>query len=413
MRIDICDNCVVHVLSRVELVGREREREAGRRFLAAVPQGAAGLVFRGEAGIGKTVLWRQIVDEACGLGYRVLVSRCFQAEMPLGFAALADLLEDVVDEVGDELPTAQRSALGFALRLSDPETGAPDALTVSRGVLGMLRLMAATTPVVLALDDVHWVDPASARVLSFALHRLEGEQVGTLLTHRRTEAEGERIALAATLAEGRLEELELGPLSLGALHHLVRTRLSTALPRATLVRLHEASGGNPMFALEFARALPASPSVGTLPIPGSLRDLVRERLAALPEKVRPLLELVAALGHPSLELLKRAHGGPVESQLETAVAAGVLLVEEDGRVRFSHPLLASAVYADAGPVRRRKLHRAAAAVATNEEERARHLALAQPDPTERLRPSSTARPSAPTGVARLTPRRNSRSGHSA
>jgi DNA-binding CsgD family transcriptional regulator len=370
----------MHLLSRVELVGRERELEAGRRFLAAVPQRTAGLLFRGEAGIGKTVLWRQIADEACGLGYRVLVSRCFEAEVPLGFATLADLLEDVVGEVLDELPPAQRSALGFALRLSDPETGAPDALTVSRGVLGMLRLMAASTPVVLALDDVQWVDPASARVLSFALHRLEGEQVGALLTHRRAEAEGERIALAATLAEGRLEEFELGPLSLGALHHLVRTRLSTALPRATLVRLHEASGGNPMFALEFARALAASPPAGTLPIPPTLRELVRERLVALPEELRPLFELVAALGHPTLELLKRAHGGPVESQLETAVAAGVLLVEEDGRVRFSHPLLASAVYADAGPVRRRKLHRAAAAVATNEEERARHLALAAAGP---------------------------------
>src|SRR6266702_1882005 len=222
MRIDICDNCVVHVLSGVELVGRERELEAGRRFLAAVPQGAAGLVFRGEAGIGKTVLWRQIADEACGLGYRVLVSRCFQAEMPLGFGTLADLLGDIVDEVVEKLPPAQRSALGFALRLSDPETGAPDALTVSRGVLGMLRLMAASTPVVLALDDVPWVDPASARVLSFALNRLEGEPVGALVTHRRTEAEEERTVLAGALAEGRLEEFELGPLSLGALHHLVR-----------------------------------------------------------------------------------------------------------------------------------------------------------------------------------------------
>src|SRR6266496_893275 len=146
----------MHLLSRVELVGREREFEAGRRFLAAVPRRTAGLLFRGEAGIGKTVLWREIVDEACGLGYRVLVSRCFQAEMPLGFAALADLLEDVVDEVGDETPNAQRSALGFALRLSDPETGTPDALTVSRGVLGLLRVMAAATPVVLAFDDVQW-----------------------------------------------------------------------------------------------------------------------------------------------------------------------------------------------------------------------------------------------------------------
>jgi DNA-binding CsgD family transcriptional regulator len=372
----------VHVLPAVELVGRGRELEAGRRFLAATSEGAAALRICGEAGIGKTVLWRQIADEAHGLGYRVLVSRCFQAEMPLGFAVLGDLLEDVVDEVAGELPPAQRSALGFALRLDDPEAGTPDALTVSRAALSVLRLLAASTPVVLAVDDVQWVDRASARVLSFAIHRLENEPFGTLMTQRPSEGGGERIALRA--AAESFEEIELGPLSMGALNRVIRTRIAASLSRATLVRLHEASGGNPMFALEFARGLPASPPAETLPIPASLREVVRERLAALPDELRPLFELVAALGHPTLELLRRAHVGPVASQLETAEAAGALIVEEGGLVRFSHPLLASAVYGDASPLRRRELHRVAATVVTNEEERARHLALAAAAPDEEV-----------------------------
>jgi DNA-binding CsgD family transcriptional regulator len=374
----------MRVLSGGELVGRERELEASRRFLAAVPEGPAALLLRGEAGIGKTVLWRQIADEARSNDYRVLVSRCFHAEMPLGFATLADLLEDVVDEVADELPPAQRSALGVALRRTQPEAGPPDALTVSRGTLAVLRLLAASTPVVLAVDDVQWIDPASARVLSFALRRLEGAPVGALATQRGDEDEKDRLSLTAMFAGGGLERIELGPLSVGALHHLVRTRLGTSLSRATLVRLHEASGGNPMFALEFARALPGPTPAGALPMPASLRDLVRDRLAALPVALRPLLELVATLGHPTPELLGRAYDAPVETPLAVGVAAGALAVEEDGRVRFSHPLLASALYADAGPLRRRELHRAAAEVIPDADERARHLALAAVAPDEEV-----------------------------
>jgi DNA-binding CsgD family transcriptional regulator len=371
----------VELLSRIELVGRERELEVGRRFLTAVAGGASALVVTGDAGIGKTALWRRLADEARTSGYRVLAARCFGADMPLGFATLADLLEDVLEEGGEELPSAQRSALDFALRRSEPEGGAPDALTVSRAVLGVLRLLAAATPVVLALDDVQWIDSPSARVLTFALRRLEGEPVAALATQRRGEDGRDGLSLETALPEGRVDSVELGPLSMGALHHLIRTRLGISLPRASVVRLHEASGGNPMFALEFARALPESTPAAVLPMPASLRELVRDRLAALPADLRPLLEVVAALGHPTLGLLECVYAGAVEEPLDAAVAAGTV-VEEDGRVRFAHPLLASAVYAEAGSVRRQEIHRAAAAVLDNVEERARHLALAAAAPDE-------------------------------
>jgi DNA-binding NarL/FixJ family response regulator len=377
------DNGQVHVLSGVELVGREGEIDAGGRFLAAIQDGATALLIRGEAGIGKTVLWRHIADEARGLGSCVLVSRCVQTEMPLSFATLADLLEDVFDDIANELPPAQRSALEFALRRTEPGSDAPDALTVSRAVLGALRLRAASTPVVLAIDDVQWIDPASARVLSFAFRRLEGERVAVLVTRRGSGDAKEQRSLTAALAEGRrVERIDLGPLSIEALDRLVRTRLAVSLPHATLVHLHEASGGNPLFALEFARKLSDSMPATTPPMPASLRELVRDRLAAFPAPLRPLLELVATLGQPPLELLERAYKAPLKKPLDAAVSAGALNVEDDGRVRFTHPLLASAVYTDAGSARRRALHRAAAGVATNIEERARHLALASAGPDE-------------------------------
>jgi DNA-binding NarL/FixJ family response regulator len=371
----------VGALSAAELVGREREFEVGRRFLVDLVEGARGLVFCGEAGIGKTVVWRQVADEARGAGYRLLVARCVQAEMQLGFATLADVLEDVVDEVSADLLPVQRAALDFALRRSDPGSAAPDALTVSRAVLGVLRLLAAVTPVVLAIDDVQWVDAASARVLAFSLRRLEGARVGALLTQRDSGADEDPLLLAA-LTEGCLERVELEPLSMGALRYLIRGRAATSLSRPLLVRLHEASGGNPMYALEFVTALGESPNVEALPMPASLRELVRDRLGMLPASLRPFLELVATLGHPRLELLERVSSEPVAEPLQLAAAAGALVIEDEQWVRFSHPLLASAVYADAGSARRRELHRTAAQAVTDVEERARHLALAAAEPDE-------------------------------
>jgi DNA-binding CsgD family transcriptional regulator len=167
---------------------------------------------------------------------------------------------------------------------------------------------------------------------------------------------------------------------MGALQHLVRASGATDLSRPLLVRLHEASGGNPMYALEFVAALRELSAVEVLPMPPSLRELVRDRLAALPLSMRPLLELVATLGHPRLELLERLYGDAVDEALQLAGEADVLVIEEEMWVRFSHPLLASAVYADAGPARRRDLHRAAGDAVTGEEERARHLALASAGP---------------------------------
>jgi hypothetical protein len=247
----------------------------------------------------------------------------------------------------------------------------------------VLRLLAEATPVVLAVDDVHWVDRASARVLSFALRRLGREPVGVLVTERRHDPIEDPLPLGDTLAELGASRIDLSPLGMDSLDHLLRLRTATPLPRPTLARLHEASGGNPMYALEFARALSDSMPVDALPMPRSLRALVRDRIALLPIGLRPLLEVVAVLGHPTHDLLQRVSGGPVDVSLEGAVAAGALVVD-DGCVRFSHPLLASAVSADTSPIRRRALHRAAADVIADEEESARHLALAAAGPDDEV-----------------------------
>ncbi len=183
-----------------------------------------------------------------------------------------------------------------------------------------------------------------------------------------------------------MSRLEIGPLSLGAVHRLLRLRLAAVLPRPTLLVLHETSGGNPFFALELGRALlrgeiDASPEK-RLPVPNNLRGLMRERLAGLHDQTRDVLLLAAAVSQPSLRLLEAVVGGDAAaSALEEASAAGVIDVDRR-TVRFVHPLLASACYSDVAPAKRRGAHRSLAEAVADPEERVRHLALAAESPDE-------------------------------
>lgn len=339
------------------------------------------LVLEGEAGVGKTTLWSCGIEAARERSFRVLASSPSEAEARLSFAALGDLLGEVVPDALPELPPPQRRALEVALLLEGPDGPPSDQRAVAVAVLGVLRALATQNPVVVAVDDVQWLDAASATVLEFAARRVRHEPVAFLLAERRDAAPGDRPRLAQMLPEGRLRRVPVPPLSLGALHRLLNERLATALPRPTLRKVHELSGGNPFFALEIARALargdlrlaPGEP----LLVPPSLRELVRSRLGALPAETRETLRVAAALSQPTIDLVAAACGG--RASLGPAVDVGV--VELDGeRIRFGHPLLASAAYSTIEPGFRRALHRRLADVVGEPEERARHLALAASGP---------------------------------
>jgi DNA-binding NarL/FixJ family response regulator len=372
------DNPYVSAVAWVELVGRERELARVSGWLDDVPLGPCAAVVRGDAGIGKTVLWRAALEAAQARGFTVLSTRCVEAEMPLAFGGLADLLDAVLAEIAHELAEPQRAALAIAVGLEAPGDEPPDQFVLSRAFAAALRLLGRDAPVLLAVDDVQWLDPPSRRLLAFAARRLGDAPVGILITQRGDAHDPLDLAHAL---EHRMEEICLGPLSLGALHHLVRSRLGVRISRPMLARVHAASGGNPMFALEFARgvATHAGGSPGLLPVPSSLEELVRERVAGYPEEIRPLLMVVAAVQRPRPSLLARTIEG-ADSLLDAAIAAGAVTLGDDAVVRFSHPLLASAVYADVPPTRRRALHARVAALTDDLEERARHLALAAVDP---------------------------------
>jgi hypothetical protein len=370
------DNGRVANATEFTVAGREREQEQLRRFVEELPGGCRGVVVSGDVGIGKTVLWRASVAAAHQAGARVLVTRCAEAEMPLPLGGLADLIDDVLMDSADDLSPLQGRALAVAVGREAPLDETSNQLLLPRAFLECLRMLAARSPVVVAVDDVQWLDPPSRRILAFAAKRLGDAPVGILVTQRGEQDDPLELHHAF---DGRLSVVRVGPLSVGALHHLIRTRLSMRLPRPTVARVHAASGGNPMFALEFAKG---SASAGApLPVPSSLEDLVAARVAGLPPEVLQLLAAVAAAERPTPTFLEAVVPDAVVL-LDTASATGAATLAPDGVVRFSHPLLASAAYAAVPLTARRELHARLAAASRDPEEAARHVALSTFEPQE-------------------------------
>ena len=366
------------------VIGRESELGQIAQYLDVVRGRPSALVLAGEAGIGKTTLWEWAVNDALRRGWHVLKTRPSSSETTMTFAALGDLLGPVIDEAVGELPAVQSSALDAALLRGESHASMPDQRAVSLASLGCLRALAQAGPVLLAIDDVQWLDMPSANVLRFVLRRLSDEPVGVLASLRLGEVDGDRLDLDQTLPGARARRLVVGSMSTEELGRLIRQRLATELPHPVIKRVHDAAGGNPFFALEIVDQLirEGVPEVGeVLPIPDDVRDLLKARLSVLPEPTQELLLVAAATSRPTESLVAAAAelGPGTDAALVRAIDAGVVSLETD-RIRFTHPLLASTVYASAPPSRRREIHRRLAANVNDVEERARHLALASSGP---------------------------------
>ncbi len=365
-------------------IGREDELAAIMSFVQAAPTGPAGMVISGSAGIGKTILWLQGVSIAGAAGTDVLTSRPRQAETAFAFAALADLLNERFEHVAGQLPAPQRRALEVALLRAEGDDRGPDRHAVSVAVLSALRLLADERPVLLAIDDVQWIDPPSAHALSFVLRRLEAEAVSVLTTLRVTEGIPDPLDLETSLGE-RLTRLDVGPLPLDVFTRLIHERTDGRFSRPILVKIHEASGGNPLFGLEIVRAMRSvdgePPPGEPLPVPDDLGNLLHDRIGSVPPETQDVLLLASATSSPTVELLRES-GGSGDDRLGPAEAAGIVRVLSTGEVEFTHPLLASAVYGQATSAWRRDAHARLARTIADPEERARHLALSSsaPDP---------------------------------
>ncbi len=373
------------IVGSEDVVGREHEQAELVDFLRRIPDAPFAVSLVGEPGIGKTKLWSKLLDEAHSLSLRTLTCRPIESDTPLSFAALGDLLAGVEEEAVSSLPAPQRRSMEIALLLEET-TGPPiDRRAVALATLGSFRVLARSEPLLVAVDDLQWMDQESARVLEFVARRLTTEPIGFLCSRRA----GGRTAidLAAAFPEGRHEEMRLGPLSVGAFMRLIRMRVDPSLTRSILVRLHESSGGNPMFGLEMARALegrvidPGQP----FPVPANLQTLVRGRLSKLSGTTRDALTMLAASIQRDLPMLEKivSQETVAEEVLREGLDGGVLELNDDW-IRFSHPLFASTLLADVGGSRRRKLHRRLADIVDEPESRVRHLALVTESPDEQV-----------------------------
>ncbi|WP_146259099.1 helix-turn-helix transcriptional regulator [Streptomyces tateyamensis] len=284
--------------------------------------------------------------------------------------ALYDLFARQLAAGRGELIAPHLRAVLDAVLLRRPGDGrVVDPLAIRVAVLELLRALAGRQPVLLVLDDVHCLDPAGAEVLAFAARRLAGERV-RVAAAERVDEEGES-RCGGLLPEPRTE-LAVGPLPVEVIGELLRGRLPGEQPAG---RIGAASGGNPFYALELARAAVRSGrplgAEQPLPVPRRLRELLADRLAALPEEAAQALLLLAASARPQL---------PQQDGWQQALAAGVVTTDADDRLRSVHPLLREIVYADAGEQQRRACHARLAEVLDDPLERARHRALADPRP---------------------------------
>jgi DNA-binding CsgD family transcriptional regulator/predicted ATPase len=362
------------IAANAEVVGREAELEAIDRFLGS--EAGRALVLEGEPGIGKTTLWRVALERARALGQHVLAARPAPVETSLALAGLGDLVGDVADSEREELPEVQRRALAAALAEDGPGSSHLDVRVLGVAVLGLLGSLAAAGPVLLAIDDLQWLDEASGAVVVYAFRRLRAENVRLLAACRGEPGDPLPFDLDRALDERSPARLPLGPLSEGAIRRLLRLRLGLGLSRVELHALYEATGGNPFHALELGRAGPRTDETGSILLPASVQRLVGRRLRALPEPTREALPFVAALADRNASVLARA--GVLEA-LEPAIDAEVLESEE-GRLRFVHPLVCAAVWAGTSDARRSEIHRSLAEAVEDLEQRAQHLAAAAEPP---------------------------------
>jgi DNA-binding NarL/FixJ family response regulator len=399
-----------------ELVGRVEEKRALANIVDPTHDGRRICLVDGPAGAGKTALFDYATQVAAERGATILRAAPAAAEASLPYAALVDLFATVPLNVVDRLPSVQQRAVRATL-LHDAADDAPDVQhAVARGFLEALRELAAANTVLVAVDDIHWLDPATARALQFVVRRLGALRVRVLLTRRSSEGEEwSEILQRAVPDEARLV-IPLGPLGVDDVARLLESKLGLRLPRPTVVDLHRRSEGNALFALELGRAMrdgteAANERIG-IDRSDDLTRLLAARLAVLSPEARRAVLVSAAASRPSTTLLIDLSGSAGTAE---ALQSGIIRSEGD-RIRFAHPLYASVASSLAGDTEWRRVHAALADRVGDEDESALHRALGTNEPSDSVASElelaaerATARGAPETGAqlaehaARLTP----------
>ena len=362
------------------LTGRLSERGVLDRFVVGVRAGESqALVVRGEPGVGKTVLLDYLAGRATRSGCRVVRAAGVQSEMELAFAGLHQLCAPMLEHA-ESLPVPQREALRTAFGLSAGPV--PDRFLVGLAVLGLLSETAGERPLICVVDDMQWLDHASAQALGFAARRLAADPVGLVFAAR---VPGQDVAGLPELAVEGLAERDA--------RELLESVLTGPLDARVRDRVIADTHGNPLALLELPRGLtPAQltggfgPS-GAVPLDGRIEESFGRQLATLPAQTLRLVQLAAADPTGDPVLVWRAAGWLAIGAGAAGPAEEAGLAEFGARVRFRHPLVRSAVYRSASAQTRQELHGALAEVtdpAADPDRRAWHRAQAAPGPDEEV-----------------------------
>ena len=337
-------------------VGRRRQLAELARVLKDVVAGGGDIVVvSGEAGIGKTRLCEEFADRALERGVKVAWARCWEAGTTPAFWLWEQLLRQLTDEA---VPATGPPGL-----TTDPDL---DRMRFFDDVVAQVRRAASESALLLVVDDLHWADVASVRLLAYLASSQPTMSVLTLATYRSDEFKVGTPLGGAILALSRLgHHVRLGALDVGDLLDLIRSAVPGEGP-VDAEALHHLTGGNPLFAQELARLLDAQGSLDRLsgrrapPVPATVRAVLARRLGRLPEDCRAVLETGAVVGDEfSLGVVGAVTGVPPERLLElvgAGLAAHVLREAGVAAYAFAHPLLRATLYEDLGVARRVRLH---------------------------------------------------------
>jgi DNA-binding CsgD family transcriptional regulator len=356
------------------------DRRAERRLLDAVLRDVRGgqsrvLVLHGDPGVGKSALLQYAAAQASGC--RVVRAAGVESEMELAYAALHQLCAPMLDRL-DHLPGPQRDVLRTAFGLSAGP--APDRFLIGLATLTMLSEVAEVEPLVCLIDDLQWLDRASAQALAFVGRRLGCESVALIVASRVVDAD-----MAA------LPEMQVTGLRAADARALLDSVLTAPLDERVRDQFIAETAGNPLAMLELPRGLGVHELaggfglLGAAPLSAAVEESFRRGVQALPEQTRRLLLIAAAepLGDPALLWQAAAKLGIDTAAAAPAAAAG--LADFGFRVRFRHPLARSAVYRSASLREKQLVHRALAEVTdpdSDPDRRAWHRAQATEGPDE-------------------------------
>ena len=354
-----------------DLIGREAESELIATVVDRLPACGGALVLRGEPGIGKSALLRHARERAEAAGGRTLTTVGVESEAEFAFAGLHQLLHPVVGHAA-RLPAAQRRALDAAFCAS--EEVEPDSFRVALATFQLLCEAAETGPIVLIVDDAHWLDRPTLGALAFVARRLDSEPLAMVAAVRA--------GRATAFDDARLPTLDVERLSAPAAAVLLDRRAPELHPVLRARVLAEAAG-NPLALVELARTAPASTTRLT-PAPPTVTERLEQafasRLDHLPAETRSALLAAALDSRASLGEIVRASSASLAA-LDPAVEAGFVEIE-DGVVRFRHPLIRSSVRQAASAGHVLAMFGTLAEVAADPERRMWHRAMAVEGPDE-------------------------------